>query len=168
MIKMIAAVSINGIIGADNTIPWQGRYPDDMAFFRKMTKNSVVVMGRKTYETLGSKPLPYRENRIVGRNCFLKSIEQAISFPSIEDPKWDIWLIGGQQIYEQGMQYANEIYLTCIPESVDTANKNIARFPFIHPMEWTCEKHKMYDLMPSTKNQNLVVATYRSSKMKWY
>jgi dihydrofolate reductase len=180
MIKMIAAVSINGVIGINNELPWQGRYADDMKLFRTMTKDSIVVMGRKTYQSIGGKPLPKRENRVVASKPFEEkavahlsptsktnytSLEAALAAPNPDNR--DIWLIGGESIYTEGLKYAQEIYLTLIPETIDTAGKTVARFPFMHPMAFDCEKKMMDELAPVENKDKLIVAIYRPSKTIW-
>lgn len=126
MISIIAAVAKNGIIGCDGKIPWN--IPEDMEYFRKITTGHVVIMGRKTYEEIG-KPLPNRFNIIVsqsqtftGENLFTAaSLEEAISFgenyASEHDISPEIFLCGGQKIYEQGLKYAKKLYITEIDKS---------------------------------------------------
>jgi len=80
----------------------------------------------------------------------------------------DIWLIGGEGIYTEGLQYADEIYTTLIPERVDIAGKTCARFPYVHPLEFDCEKRMMSELVPAADKQKLVVAIYRPSKTVWH
>lgn len=151
MIKMIAAVSRNGIIGTDNKIPWD--YPEDMKFFRTSTANSVVIMGRNTYNSIG-KPLPKRRNIIISRQMIpADGIEIATSvkhaLDMCENESRDIWLIGGESVYAEGMEFADEIFLTMIPKWVDTENaKSVARFPWINPQTFiinTPENIKLSD-----------------------
>lgn len=140
MIKMIAAVSQNGVIGVDNKIPWD--YPEDMKFFRTMTANSVVIMGRKTYESIG-RPLPKRRNIVVSRTMqptegieIADSVHHAIDMCDAEITR-DVWLIGGESVYADGLEFAEQIYLTLIPKWVDVLNKeSVARFPWLSPREW--------------------------------
>lgn len=182
MIKMIAAVSENGVIGVDNDLPWpKDRWTDDMKFFRTMTKDGIVVMGRRTFESMGSKPLPKRENRIVGHHPttilqpeqiakdgtkWYYTLKTALDAPNLDNK--DIWLIGGSGIYETGLAAVGEIYLTLIPEVVDTRlRSSIARFPFIHPLNFDCEKRMMGEMVPTAGEQKLVVAIYRPSKTNW-
>ncbi len=145
MIKMIAAVSKNGVIGVDNTLPWAGEYPEDMKHFRTMTKNSILIMGRKTFESVGSRPLPSRRNIVISRlanglGCI--SVEGVEVYSSVKEAidacngdARDIWVVGGERIYEAGMQFAEEIYLTMIPKWIDaTLGQSVARFPWINPM----------------------------------
>lgn len=154
MIRMIAAVSNNGVIGKDGLIPWS--CAEDMKFFRKMTANSTIIMGRKTYESIG-RPLPKRRNVVVTRSTdAIEGVELATSFkdaidmvstpiPAVavidkdgnivppEDPN-NIWLIGGHSIYLEGLTYADEIYITAIPETI-TGDK-LVFFPWIDPSKY--------------------------------
>lgn len=148
MIRMIAAVSQNGVIGQENKIPWN--YSEDMKFFRKMTANSTIIMGRKTFDSIG-RPLPKRRNVVITRSDKLiegveraESFKQAIEMVStpipavavidkdgkqvINDPD-NIWLIGGHSIYNDGLSIAREIYLTLIPETI--TGENLVFFPWI-------------------------------------
>ena len=163
MIKIIAAVSKNGIIGVDNKIPWD--YPEDMKFFRAMTANSVVIMGRKTFESIG-RPLPKRRNIVISRIAKglgilkdVEGIEVAASlknaldlcdaFDEDDGESRDIWLIGGASIYEEGLEFAEEIYLTLIPKWIDVSSRGkdfYAKFPWINPHEFsinTTESQKL-------------------------
>lgn len=144
MIKMIAAVSSNGIIGKDGKIPWD--YPEDMKFFRETTKNSIVIMGRGTFESMDCKPLPNRRNIIVqSKSVYDGSVIVHSNFDTAmtealthsEKDKQDIWLIGGASIYEAGMDYASEINLTLIPEVV--GGFRLVRFPWINPAKFRIE-----------------------------
>lgn len=116
MIKIIVATSRNRVIGNDNTLIWH--LPADLKNFKRLTTGSVVIMGRKTYESIG-KPLPYRRNIIITRdenykvdNCeIVNSLEEAllICFENC-------FIIGGGEIYKQVLPIADEIYLTLIDE----------------------------------------------------
>lgn len=140
MIKMIAGVSLNGIIGVENKLPWN--IPEDMKFFREMTKNSIVIMGRKTFETI-NRPLPNRRNIVISRLAnglgtinaegieVYSSLKEAVD-KCAEDER-DIWIIGGERLYEAGLELASEIYVTVIPQVVDVEWKECAKFPFVSP-----------------------------------
>ena len=120
MVSIIAAVSENGVIGVDNKLPWY--IPDDLKRFKKLTKGNVVIMGRKTYESIG-KPLPDRLNIVITRNksltipgCIVvNSIAQAIKKAGNDK---EIFIIGGGEIYNSGMTYAKRIYLTKVHQEV--------------------------------------------------
>lgn len=154
-VKIIAAVSQNGVIGsrATNSIPWS--YPEDMKWFRKSTAGATVIMGRSTFESMHSKPLPKRRNIIITRSkiedveCF-ETLQQALEtcpkgkdyllFESAEaEEKYKrehtIWIIGGEQIYRAGLQVADEIFLTLIPEVIDGI-AGVACFPWIDPTQY--------------------------------
>ncbi len=138
MIKIIAAVSKNGVIGCDNDIPWKSRYPEDFKFFRQMTTGGEVIFGRKTFESIG-RPLPKRNNIVITRQ---EKIDGVTCFPSLaswvrsralilEDVMTTKWICGGAGIYRDAMEYASEIYLTLIPEVV--TGDNLVCFPWIDP-----------------------------------
>lgn len=138
IVKMIAAVSKNGVIGCNNDIPWKGKYPEDFKFFRQMTTGGEVIFGRKTFESIG-KPLPKRNNIVITRQ---EKIDGVTCFPSLdswvrsramilEDVMTTKWLCGGAGIYREGMAHASEIYLTLIPETVE--GEGLVYFPWIDP-----------------------------------
>lgn len=125
MIALIAAVSDNGVIGVDNKLPWY--IPDDLKRFKKLTSGNVVIMGRKTYESIG-KPLPNRINIVVSRNkdlvipnCLVvDSMTKAIRKGGTDK---DIFIIGGGEIYNSGLIHAKRIYLTKIHQEIDGDTK---------------------------------------------
>lgn len=96
--------------------------PEDMKFFRKITANSTVVMGRKTWESIGAKPLPGRTNCVISRT--VKKLDDIQVFSSIKDflkfaekTKSKIFVIGGGEIYRQILPYCDEAYITRIYEN---------------------------------------------------
>ncbi len=114
MIELIAACARNGVIGADNRLLW--RIPEDFAFFKETTMGSPVVMGRKTWESIG-RPLPGRRNIVITRNKdyaaagaeLAASLEEALALASAA-PR--IFIIGGEQIYRAALPLADRIWLT--------------------------------------------------------
>ena len=137
MVNMILARARNGVIGDKGSIPWH--LPEDMAFFRRVTWGNVVIMGRKTYESIG-KPLPHRTNFVVthqhnypvpkGVMCF-ESLWDAIR---VGEPIADVFIIGGAQIYEQALPFAKVIYLT----EIDADFEGDATFPNVFdPLEYS-------------------------------
>ena len=116
-IALIAAVGPDGSIGSDNKMPWH--MPRDLRFFRRVTSGHTVIMGRKTFEAIGSKPLPKRRNIVVTRNTAFEanrcevahSLEEALSMARGEAR---VFIIGGGELYRQSMAFADEIYLTHI------------------------------------------------------
>jgi dihydrofolate reductase len=114
MIRMIAAMSRNRAIGRDNSLLW--RLSGDMKRFKELTTGSSVIMGRKTYESIG-KPLPNRRNIIITRDLeysaegceAVNSLEEALLLSNS-----DCFIIGGGEIYSQAMPMADKIYLTLV------------------------------------------------------
>lgn len=117
MVSLIVAKSENNVIGKDGKIPWY--IPEDLKRFKKLTTNNVVIMGRKTYESLPEeyKPLPNRLNIIISRlinyspkNCIVSnSLEAAIKKAGTNK---EIFIIGGSEIYEESLKYVSKIYMT--------------------------------------------------------
>lgn len=116
-ICIIAALSEDRIIGKDNKLPW--RIPSDLKRFRELTVGHSIIMGRRTFESLG-RPLPERVNIVVTSNdsfiaqgCLRsKSLEEAISLAKREEER--VFIIGGGQIYEQAISMADRLYLTVV------------------------------------------------------
>lgn len=117
-LSLIAAVAQNGVIGLDNTLPWH--LPEDLKRFRALTTGHHIIMGRKTYESL-NRLLPDRTTVIVSRNpaysvpgaLVANSLQTALALCS-DDP--EIFLIGGAELYRDGLQFADRLYLTEVHE----------------------------------------------------
>ena len=135
-ISIIAAIGENRELGKDNKLLWNIR--EDLKHFQKVTKNHIVIMGRKTFDSIG-KPLPNRVNIIITRNPtnishynVLKHCNEEVIFSSSLTEALDlfkkksaviknnnvsfdeIFIIGGGQIYSEGIKYANKLYLTIV------------------------------------------------------
>lgn len=127
--KAIVAVSQNGVIGKNGDLPW--RLAEDLKWFKKITMGHVVLMGRKTWDSLPF-PLPGRKNWVISRSLEKKEGMQV--FGSIEeaeenhDPEEQIFVIGGGEIYAQTLAKCREIYVTEVLQSVDDGD---AFFPSI-------------------------------------
>ena len=127
MISLIVAVSENGVIGRDGELPW--RLSDDLKRFKAVTLGKPVVMGRKTWESIG-RPLPGRQNIVVSRRPGLEldgadvvdSAAAAIDAAAGVD---EIMIIGGSEIYAMFLPHAERIYLTRVHAEV----QGDARFP---------------------------------------
>lgn len=128
---LIAAMGRNRAIGRDNRLLW--KLKGDMQFFRAQTLGHPVVMGRKTWESLG-RPLPGRENRVITRNPAYQA-EGATTYPSLEaalaagSTTGKLFVIGGADIYAQTLPQADRLYLT----HVDDAPEADAFFPELPP-----------------------------------
>ena len=110
--KLILACDLNGGIGYQNKLPWY--IPLDLKRFKNLTQNGVVVMGRKTWESLPKKPLINRVNVVISNT--LKELDNAIVLPNIGRLKEadDVWVIGGNSLIESVWEYIHEIHLTLV------------------------------------------------------
>jgi len=121
ILSMIVATADNRIIGKDNTMPWH--LPADLAYFKRTTLGKPIIMGRKTYESIG-RPLPGRRNIVISRdkNYQAQGIETAISVDAalalVNDVE-EIMVIGGGAIYQHCMKAATKLYITHIKASID-------------------------------------------------
>jgi len=114
-LSLIAAVAANGVIGSDNALPW--RLPEDLKRFKALTLGHPVIMGRKTFESIG-RPLPGRRNLVITHNpryraegCeVLTSLEAALA--ACAGTADEIFVIGGAQIYAEALPLARRLYLT--------------------------------------------------------
>ena len=110
--RLILACDLKGGIGYQNKLPWH--IPLDLSRFKNLTKNGVVVMGRKTWESLPKKPLSNRVNVVISNT--LKDLDNAIVLPNIGRLKNadDVWVIGGNNLVESVWEYIHEIHLTIV------------------------------------------------------
>ncbi len=144
MISLIAAIGQNGAIGLKGQLPWQ--LPADLKFFKQITMGKPIIMGRKTYTSIG-RPLPKRQNIIITRNNnftdnndnvhIANSLDQAIKIANdyiVDKKNSEIMVIGGAEIYEIAMPLASRLYLTKVAIS-PVAD---AFFPNYNNDEW-CE-----------------------------
>ena len=117
--KAIAAMSENRVIGQRNRIPWH--LPEDFKWFKKMTTGQVVVMGRRTFESIG-RSLPNRETIVVSRSGFAHPGVRTVSTLSEIDlsiESREVFICGGAQIYEQALPRCSDLYLTLVRQTVE-------------------------------------------------
>lgn len=133
IISLIAAMDKNRLIGSNNGLPWH--LPADFKHFKAVTMGKPVVMGRKTYESIG-KPLPGRKNVVISRKGFLAdgvvvvdNIDSALQ--EVADVE-EVMIIGGANFYEQMINRADKMYLTY----VDAECEGDAWFPAFAESEW--------------------------------
>ena len=120
-IALIAAVARNGVIGLHGRLPW--RLPDDLKRFRALTSGHAIVMGRKTWDSIG-KPLPERQNIVVSRHLdfaapgavVAHSLPEAIGLVTLPSP---VFVIGGEAIYRDALPRADLLFLTEIDREFD-------------------------------------------------
>lgn len=141
MINIIAAITDNNALGKDNKLLF--RLKKDMAHFKNITTDNVVIMGRKTYESIG-KTLPNRVNIVLSRN--MKSNEDFYTFDSIEKaiewskenyPQKEIFILGGASVYDKALKddIVDKLYMTKIKQTVEDAD---AFFPEIdYKRKWS-------------------------------
>ena len=117
--KAIAAMSENRVIGNGNKIPWH--LPEDFKWFKKMTTGNVIVMGRKTFESIG-KPLPNRETIVLSRSGFqypgVRTIADLTQIDLANETR-EIFICGGAQVYEQALPLCSDLYLTLVKRTVE-------------------------------------------------
>lgn len=134
MISLIAAIATDRIIGMGNTMPWH--LPADLAWFKQQTLSKPVIMGRKTFESIG-RPLSNRHNIVVSSQqprklanvTWVNSIEQALAAAGEVE---EVMVIGGGHIYQQMLPLANKLYLTHIDAEID----GDTQFPEYQPDQW--------------------------------
>ncbi len=138
MITLVAAVSKNNCIGKNNGLPWD--IPEDMKRMREITKHTVLIMGRKTWESIPEKrrPLPNRTNVVITRNAAYPLPEGAYRFPSIEAALKvfsgkHIVGFGGTRIFADMIQYADALEITHVDQEVEGCD---AFFPVIDLAVW--------------------------------
>lgn len=130
MLSIIAAKTDNNVIGKDNMLPWL--LADDLKRFQDLTRGHTVIMGRKTYESIG-RPLPNRENVVLSRSkVAIPGVAIIHDIAEIGDYDSDVFIIGGSAVYEQTMDMVDRLYIT----EVHTQLEGDAFFPAIDPAVW--------------------------------
>jgi dihydrofolate reductase len=151
MISIVVAMGRNHLIGRNGDLPW--RISDDLKWFRKVTMGKPIIMGRKTYDSIG-KPLPGRRNIVITRNAgfgacgidVASSIDAALDLARSGDQP-EICIIGGAAIYRETLDLADRIYLTL----VDAEPEGDAFFPALDWSAW--RKSPMGGATKSPKNE---------------
>jgi dihydrofolate reductase len=139
-LSIIVAVSENHVIGVDNQLPWH--LPADLKYFKSLTTGHPIIMGRKTFESIG-RPLPNRENIVITRDLNFKheglviknTIEEAVNYCRHKDE--EIFIIGGDTIYKQMLPWVNTIYYTKVHTIIENGT---AFFPVLNFEEWRMVK----------------------------
>ena len=145
----VAAVAENGVIGHEGDIPWS--IPEDLKHFRAVTRDNTVVMGRRTFESIGH-PLPYRTNVVVTRQpgwsadgvLVAHSVEEGIALAQGADG--DVMVIGGGHVYRDAMPLSDQQILTEVHQSPE----GDTHYPEFDRAEWTevrRERHDGYDFV---------------------
>ena len=134
MVSIIVAIAQNGTIGDKNSLLWHIK--EDMRFFRTTTSGHPVIMGRKTFESLGSKPLPKRTNIVITRAdrefegaLTAHSLEEAIRMAGEDE---EIFIMGGAQIYREALSVVDRMYITVVERDYEGDTS----FPEIDYSQW--------------------------------
>ena len=160
-LSILVAMARNRTIGINNTLPW--RCPEDLKHFKSLTMGHHMIMGRKTYDSIG-KPLPGRTTVVVTRNPGLKiegcivahSLEQAIAVCAGDD---EIFVVGGADLYVQALPLVDTLYVTEIQQEIT----GDAHFPLINNTEWReISRDKRSQVEPQPLNYHFV--TYQRNK----
>jgi dihydrofolate reductase len=146
-ITIVVAIAQNHAIGKDNQLLWN--LPKDLKHFKDITTGHTVIMGRKTYDSVG-KPLPKRRNIIITRQNItidgcevVSSIEDALALCADEE---EVFVVGGAEIYRQSMHLVNRIYLTIVKKDFEADSF----FPPINEKEWNTVAQENFE--PDEKN----------------
>lgn len=137
MISIIAAVADGGAIGRGGDMPWH--ISGDLRYFKRVTSGHTVIMGRRTWESIGSRPLKGRRNIVVSGTlaqgegfCVAKTLQEALQLASGEA---EVFVMGGGMLYREAMPLAGRLYITRVHTAVEGAD---TFFPEIDPSEWEC------------------------------
>ena len=141
MVSIIVAVAQNGTIGDKNALLWH--ISEDLRFFKRTTSGHPVIMGRKTYESLG-RPLPNRTNVVISRTAehiegctIARSLEEAIAMFPADD---EVFIIGGAQIYALALDVADRFYLTRVEHDYE----GVTKFPEWDESQWQLVEQEAY------------------------
>jgi dihydrofolate reductase len=136
-ISAIVATDRKGTIGKAGEIPWY--LPADFKFFKRTTMGHPIIMGRKTFESIG-RPLPKRTNIVLTRDAFfvgtgivvMHSLEEALAHSACQEAE-QVFIIGGGEIYRQAMPFVDRVYLTTVDTEIEDGD---AFFPELNAEEW--------------------------------
>lgn len=154
-IVLIAAFAQNRVVGINNALPWH--LPEDLKYFKRTTTGKAIIMGRKTYDSIG-RPLPNRTNIVISRNSELKiegvkvvdSLQAAIDLAkevNFINGVEEVMVIGGASIYEEALPLADRLYITHVHAEVD----GDAYFPEVDFSQWekvSCEDYAASETNP--------------------
>ena len=162
MLSLIVAMAENNVIGINNNLPWH--LPNDLKYFKQATMGKPIIMGRKTYESIG-RPLPGRRNIVITRQAnyadtdlakkgidVVASLEEAIKLGediAMIDGHGEAFIIGGAEIYNQSLAQANRLYITHVLANVDGdayfPEVDWSNFTEIAREEFSAEGHNPYN-----------------------
>ena len=157
---LIAAVDQNLALGVSGNLLF--KIPEDLKLFKRLTIGHIVLMGRKTFESLGCKPLPDRVNIVISKTkkyendgvITFESLTTAVEYSKQKFPDKDLYVVGGGRVYEESLKYADEVILTRYDrayEDVDTY------FPAVPETEFREEKTLLEGSFEDCKYRTIVL-----------
>lgn len=160
IVSIVVAIAQNNAIGKDNKLLWN--LPRDLKHFKEITSGHTVIMGRKTFDSMG-KPLPNRRNIVITRQEDLlimdaevtNTLEHALALCANEA---EVFIIGGAQIYKEALSLTNRIYLTVVHENYEADTF----FPELDNSKWTVISSELH--LPDEKNK--VAFTFQTLESK--
>lgn len=119
----VVAMSQNRVIGTHGNIPWH--LPEDFKWFKRLTTGGVLLMGRKTFESIHCKPLPNRENVVVSRSATFLNVTTISNLKDFDESDYEaeVFVIGGAEIYRQLLPRCSDLFLTLVKRNVEGDTK---------------------------------------------
>jgi len=163
-ISLIVAMTPDRLIGNKGRLPWHK--PGDLKRFKALTTGHVVVMGRKTFDSIGGKPLPNRGNFVISRNPHPPAIPGVAWFLNLEGAihkarqagETELFVAGGSQIYQQALPLAHRLYLTLV--HLEAPSVGDAYFP-----DWTVETGRWIERAHETHDDATTFILYESTEL---
>jgi dihydrofolate reductase len=148
-ISIIAAMDQNKVIGQNGKLPWN--IPADLRRFKELTSGHTVIMGRKTYDSIG-KPLPDRNNIVISKSAGASNITGLVKVASFNHAldmaegwgETHTFIIGGHSVYQLALPHAHRMFLTLVTEPAQPSDEQV-HFPESDQDEWHCRKLETFD-----------------------
>ncbi|MBE2247566.1 MAG: dihydrofolate reductase [Candidatus Competibacteraceae bacterium] len=161
-LSIILAATENGVIGHQNRLLWH--LPDDLKFFKRITTGQTIIMGRKTWESIGAKPLPNRTNIVVSSNSNLPVPNHVLKCTSLQDAiaaatsSDEVFIAGGAELYKQALPWASKVYLTLVHTILDGDTTFLfdpdGEWELVHEEFHPADEKHMYSFTFQTYNRN--------------
>jgi dihydrofolate reductase len=143
--KAIVAMAQNRVIGAGGTIPWH--LPLDFQWFKRATMGGVVVMGRRTFESIG-RPLPGRRNVVLSKSTQFEGVEMLSSFEALDETAYlpaSVWIIGGGALYERALPLCSDLFLSLV-DGQPAGDTFFPPFEHLFCFETVVERHPGFEV----------------------
>lgn len=165
-VKIIAATNRVNVIGRDGKIPWRNK--TDMAHFKATTMGHFVLMGRKTWESIGSKPLTGRENLVLTRNAEFEALgartvsDIRLAMEIAQMNRKDLFIIGGGEVYRQAWDFADELILTLVMNEEEEEGDT---YFDMHPADIQIQPYR-YDTPAAKDGEDAMMVMYAKVSQK--